>query len=121
MNNFAFKQDAPGYRPSVNSSWVTGDEVRVFSRHPVARFEVEDLAPWSAYGHHVGLAQPRRRLDERIEHCLQIEGRAADHLEHVSGGGLLLQRLAQFARTRLRLIEQSRVLNRDHCLIRKNL
>ena len=31
---------------------------------------------------------------QRVEHRLQIEGRAADHLEHVGGGGLLLQRLA---------------------------
>ena len=30
-------------------------------------------------------------VDQRIQHCLQIEGRAADDLEHVSGGGLLLQ------------------------------
>ena len=32
-------------------------------------------------------------FDQRIEHRLQIEGRAADDLEHVGGGGLLLQRL----------------------------
>ena len=47
----------------------------------------------------VGLAQPRRRLDERIEHRLQIEGRATDDLEHVGGGGLLLQ--ADFRRSSL--------------------
>ena len=39
------------------------------------------------------VAQPRCRFDKRIEHGLQVEGRAADHLEHVGGGGLLLQRL----------------------------
>ena len=43
----------------------------------------------------VGLAKPRRRFDQRIEHGLQIEGRAADYLEHVGGGGLLLERFAQ--------------------------
>ena len=37
---------------------------------------------------------------------MQIEGGAADHLEHVGGGGLLLQRFAQ-------LIEQARVLDGD--------
>ena len=37
---------------------------------------------------------------------LQIEGRAADDLEHVGGGGLLLQRFAQF-------VEQPRVLDGD--------
>ena len=43
----------------------------------------------------LGIAQPRSRLDQRIEHGLQIECRAADDLEHVGGGGLLLQQLAQ--------------------------
>ena len=43
----------------------------------------------------IRLAQTRRRLDEGVEHRLQIEGRAADDLEHVGGGGLLLQRFAQ--------------------------
>ena len=41
----------------------------------------------------IRLAQPGRRLDQRVEHRLQIEGRAADDLEHVGGGGLLLQRI----------------------------
>ena len=51
-------------------------------------------------------AQPRRRLDQRIQHRLQVEGRAADDLEHVGGGGLLLQRFAQ-------LVEQPHVLDGD--------
>ena len=45
-------------------------------------------------------------FDQRVEHRLQIEGRAADDLEHVGGGGLLLQRFAQ-------LVEQPRVLDGD--------
>jgi hypothetical protein len=54
----------------------------------------------------VRLAEARCRLGQRIEHRLQIEGRAAYDLEHVGGGGLLLQRFAQ-------LVEQARVLNGD--------
>src|SRR5262249_59168458 len=46
------------------------------------------------------------RFGERVEHGLQIESRAADHLEHVGGGGLLLQRFAQF-------VEQARILDGD--------
>ena len=38
----------------------------------------------------VCIAQPRCRLDQRIQHRLQIEARSADHLEHVGGAGLLL-------------------------------
>ena len=56
------------------------------------------------------LAQPRCRLDQRIEHRLQIEGRAADDLEHVGGGGLLLQRFAQ-------LVEQAGILDGDDGLV----
>src|SRR5262245_9834168 len=49
------------------------------------------------------------RLDQSIEYLLQIEGRAADHLEHVGGGGLLLEGLSQ-------LVEEARVLDRDDSL-----
>ena len=57
----------------------------------------------------IAACRPRiagRRLHQRVEHRLQIEGRAADDLEHVGGGGLLLQRFAQ-------LVEQPRVLDGD--------
>ena len=49
-------------------------------------------------------------FDQRIKHDLQIKGRAADDLEHVGGGGLLLQQFAQF-------IEQARVLDGDDGLV----
>src|SRR5262249_35987407 len=52
------------------------------------------------------IAKPCRRLDQGIEHGLDIEGRPADDLEHVGGSRLLLQRLAQF-------VEQARVLEGD--------
>ena len=45
-------------------------------------------------------------FDESLQHRLQIEGRPADDLEHVGGGGLLLQGFAQF-------VEQPRVLDGD--------
>src|SRR5262249_50300238 len=54
----------------------------------------------------VGFAQASRRLDQRIENRLQIECRAADDLEYVGGGGLLLEGFAQ-------LVEQARVLDGD--------
>ena len=63
----------------------------------------------------------RRRLDQRIEHRLQIERRAADHLEHVGGRGLLLQRFREVAGLRLHLVEQPHVLDRDHGLVGEGL
>src|SRR5205823_4249108 len=58
----------------------------------------------------IGLTQTSCRLNQRVEHRLQIECRATDHLEHVGGGGLLLEGFAE-------LVEQPRILDRDHCLI----
>src|SRR5215831_6230338 len=69
----------------------------------------ENITPWATDGGYIRLAQPRGRLDQRVEHRLQIERRAADDLEHVGGGGLLLEGLAEF-------VEQASVLYGDHRL-----
>jgi hypothetical protein len=42
----------------------------------------------------VGVAQACRRFDQRLQHRFEVEGRPADDLEHVGGGGLLLKRFA---------------------------
>ena len=63
----------------------------------------------------------RRPSDQRVEHGLQIERRAADDLQHVGGRGLLLQRLGEIARARLHLVEQPHVLDRDHGLVGEGL
>src|SRR5262249_54805156 len=60
MNNFAFEQDAAGYRSSVDSGWVTCGELGVFRRESVACFEVVSFALRSPYGYGVCLAQPCR-------------------------------------------------------------
>src|SRR5262245_42199574 len=65
----------------------------------------------------IRLGQARHRLNESIEYRLQVESRPADDLEHISGGGLLLQRFAQIAIARLQLSKQAHVLDRDNGLI----
>ena len=65
----------------------------------------------------VRLAQLGGGLDQNIQNLLQIEGRAADHLQYVGGRGLLMQRLGQLAGTRLLRLEQAHVLDRDHGLV----
>src|SRR5262249_11543867 len=65
-------------------------------------------------GCHIRLAQSSGRFDQRIEHGLEVERRAADHLEHFGRGGLLLEGLAQ-------LVEQAGVLDGDDGLIRESL
>ncbi|MFZ1152920.1 MAG: hypothetical protein WAR76_24835 [Xanthobacteraceae bacterium] len=70
------------------------------------RFDMEPAALVQKNNRIISVAMPRGRLDERIEHRLKIEGRAANDLEHVGSGGLLLERLPQF-------VEQPRVLDGD--------
>jgi len=58
------------------------------------------------------LTEPSGVFDDRFEHGLRIEGRAADDVENLRRGSLLLQRLAQ-------LVEQARVLDGDDGLAAK--
>src|SRR6516162_9700808 len=60
----------------------------------------------------IGCAKLDGRLRERIQHSLQVECGAADDLEYIGGGSLLLQRLPQ-------LIKQPRILDGDDRLLRK--
>ena len=58
-------------------------------------------------------------FDQRTEHGLEIEGRAADDLEHVGGRGLLLERLGKIVGALPQLIEQPRILYGDDGLRRE--
>ena len=60
----------------------------------------------------VRLAESSGRFEETVEHGWQVEGRAADHLEHVGGRGLLLQGFPQ-------LVEQAGVLDGYDGLLRE--
>ena len=55
-----------------------------------------------------------RRVDDRLQHRRDVEGRSADHVEDVAGRGLSLERLPRF-------VEQSDVLDRDRRLVREGL
>ena len=45
----------------------------------------------------VGAAQPHGLLQHRLEHRVELERRAAEHLEHLVGGRLALERLREVA------------------------
>src|SRR5262249_11459201 len=64
----------------------------------------------------VGVTKAASRFNERLQHRLEIESRAADNLEHIGGGCLVLQRFTEIARARLHLLEQPCVLDGDDSL-----
>ena len=78
---------------------------------------VEDAADLPSYRSLVRFTKAGSRFDKRLQDGIKVESRAADDLEHVGGGGLLLQRLAQFLGARLHLIEQPHVLDCDYRLV----
>ena len=106
LNWPAFHKDTPGHRSASSVKRQTLDKLAEFYRVAVARRSTEAFISGAKDLSHICFAQSRCRFDERIEHGLQIESRTADDLEYVGSGGLLLQRLAQFAK-------QPRVLDGD--------
>ena len=68
--------------------------------------------------HHViNPTNPRRALDDGVEHRLHVRRRAADDAEHLGCCRLMLQRLAQFCVALLNLFEQPHVLDGDDRLV----
>ena len=62
-----------------------------------------------------------RGIDQRVEHCREVEGRPADYLQNIGGCRLLAQRLAEFAAARLHLVEQAHIFDGNHSLIGEGL
>src|SRR5262249_52111496 len=112
LNDSAFKRGPAGDSSSSQLDWIVPHILDKHRRVTVTSDLPVGFVLLARNGSQVRLAQPCRRFDQRIEHGLQIEGRAADDLEHVGGSGLLLQRLPQF-------VEQASVLDGDDRLGRE--
>ena len=93
VNYLAFHQRSPDSRTPIDTGRVRGQECFVFARVPEHRLIAIDGTLRSGQCRHIRLAQVGGGLDQRVEYGLEIEGRAADDLEHVGGGGLLLQQI----------------------------
>ena len=119
LGDFAFEQGPSGDRSSLELNRNILDIIGKFTGEAVGSGAIEELPLLPGDGATVGLAEPRCGFDQRVQNRLQIERGAADDLEHVSGRGLLFQRLAQLARPRLLGLEQPHVLDRDHRLVGK--
>ena len=96
----------PSHRPAFRLDRDIPDIVDEFRREAVRLGAKEHAVLLASDRGLVRIAKAGGRFDQRLQHRPEVEGRAADDLEHVGGGGLLLQRFAQ-------LVEQPRVLDGD--------
>src|SRR5262245_49542136 len=96
-------------RASVHLEHVGGEAM---VRHEVKKMPVEPVDKAE-----LGLAEPSRAFGDHVEDRLDVRERATDDAQHLRGRRLLLQRLGEFARARLHLVEQAHVLNRNHRLV----
>src|SRR5262245_39702454 len=117
MDHPTFQQGPSSRRPASPLDRHSLDIFDELGRVTVSFREEEHPVLLPTYRGVVGAAQVASRFNERLQYRLEIEGRAADDLEHIGGGGLLLQRFAQLVRARLHLVEQPHVLDRDHRLV----
>src|SRR5262249_43994606 len=95
MDDPTFQQGPPSRRPA---SPLDGHSLDIFDelgRVTVSFREEEYPVLLPGYRGVVGAAKAASRFNERLQHRLEIESRAADNLEHVGSGRLLPQRFAQ--------------------------
>ena len=117
MDSPKLESRSPDRRASPRADHVPPPVLAEFGTDPILRERLKHLTVESLKQPSLGPGQPRRVLDEGFQHGLEIERRAADHLEHFAGRRLLLQRLRQLAVARLQLREQPHVLDGDHRLV----
>ena len=93
----------------------------VFGRHSLSDSKPKAVAFQPEYFGWSGSAQSYCGIQDCLQHRLQIEGRAADDLEHIASRGLIFERLLQITRTLLQFAKQPRVLDRNDRLRREIL
>src|SRR5262249_45926534 len=97
--------DSSGERTSVRGNGMPFDVLFQLRRGTMTRRDAIEVALTKQDDILICLAKPRRRLGNSVQHRLQLEWRAADNFENIGGRRLLLQGLAQFATSRLDLVE----------------
>src|SRR5262245_43729334 len=103
MDHPTFQQGPSSRRPASSLDGHSLDIFDEVGRVTVSFREEEPPVLLPTYRGVVGATKAASRFNERLQHRLEIEGRAADDFEHVCGGSLPLQRFAEFLRARLHL------------------
>src|SRR6516165_3130221 len=121
MNDNALEQGASGRRMAVDHDGNAAHKLHEIFGEAIGLGAVEGAVLLPRDRTLVSVAKPCRGLDQRVQNGRQIEGRAADRLQHLGGGGVLPQRLGKVLGAFRDLPEQPHVLDRDRGLVGKGL
>src|SRR5215475_4394369 len=98
MNGSSFECGTTRATAAAGTNWILPNERFKFSRRIISNDTPQHLAIEAEDKSPIGSTKPYRTFGNGFENRLQIERRPTDDLEHVGGGGLLLERLAQLAK-----------------------
>src|SRR5215475_4822355 len=117
VNDPTVYQSSASNRTSIHLYRRVAHVVGILRRIAVGCEPKKCLADLASNGSLVSIALARSCFNQRIKNRLQVKGGAADELEHIGGGGLLLKRFGKIPCSRLHLFKQPNVLDCDHCLV----
>ena len=91
VDRLAFKRRTARSAVSAWANWVLGDKVLELLRSVEGHYHPQQLAIEPVNERSVSPTQPDRAFGDGFKHRLKIKRRAADDLEHLRRGRLLLQ------------------------------
>src|SRR5262249_24387683 len=83
MNRPPFKQCSTEFRSSFRFDCAIFDIIDELLREAVRLGTVEGSIFFASNLALIGIAELSRRFNERLQHCVEVEGRAADDFEHL--------------------------------------
>src|SRR5215467_14925404 len=108
---------APGYGGSVGRDRCTGQIIGNRRTVVANGRHLEGAINETPHGRAIGLTQALRCSRNRIEHRLQLGGRARDDAKYLGSRGLVLKRHLELSFARLLSFEQPRVLDGNDGLV----
>src|SRR5271169_3643687 len=95
MNDAAFECHAPSHAAPPGKHWLRAQSSVEFGRERDRRHIPQLVASPDREAPFGVATKSRGGLKQRVEHWLQIEGRAADDLEDIAGRGLVFERFLE--------------------------
>src|SRR5262245_51065666 len=120
VKNSPLQHRSAGRAPTFQGAKILADGSGGGDRAVVGD-QAQPVAVRAVDGDVVRLAEPGRALHHRVEHRLYVRRRPSDDAENLAGCRLLTKQLGQLSVTRLQLLEQPHILNRDDGLVSEGL